>query len=76
MLRPIYKRITCKRVECAAITYRRMNNLSDYFRIPCDCNAGVLVKVINGCETTGDNDINPRLFFKRKFKSLEVDCEN
>lgn len=72
MSNPKYKRVTCLRVECAAMTYRRANRLDDYFRMPCECKAGVLIKVITGVETTGDNDINPRLHLKKP-KIVEED---
>lgn len=71
MLRPIYKRVTCAKVECAAVTHRKVNSMVDKFKMPCNCNSGVLIKVVNGKETTGDNDINPRVFFKHKWKQLE-----
>lgn len=73
VMNPIYKRITCARVECAAMTYRRVNCLADLFRMPCNCGSGVLIKVVNGCETTSDNDINPRVFFKHRYKQLELE---
>ena len=71
MLRSIYKRVTCAKVECAAVTHRKVNSMVDKFKMPCNCNSGVLIKVVNGKETTRDNDINPRVFFKRKWKQLE-----
>jgi len=69
-MNPIYKRITCLKVECAKVTHRRVNSMSNSFNSPCKCKSGVLIKVVNGKETTSDNDVNPRVFFKRKFRDL------
>jgi len=74
-MRTIFKRLTCIKVECGKIAHRRVHSMSESVCMPCNCGSGVLVKVINGMETTGDNTVNPRVFFKRKFKKLEVDHE-
>ena len=70
-MNPIYKRVTCAKVECAAVTHRKVNSMVDKFKMPCNCKAGVLIKIVNGKETIKDNDINPRVFFKHKWKQLE-----
>ena len=73
--RPIYKRLTCIRVECGKIAHSKVHSVSESVCMPCNCGSGVLVKVINGKETVGDNTVNPRVFFKRKWKELGVDHE-
>lgn len=70
-MNPIFKRLTCIKVECGKIAHRRVRSMSESVCMPCNCGSGVLVKVINGKATTGDNMINPRVFFKRKWKVLE-----